>query len=125
MQRVVDFTTNIAAALVRGEVTPQYARVAVAPAMEGDSRGYGAYLGTVPDYRAMDATSNGVLLADVRKGGPADLAGIKGGDRIVEMAGTHIENLYDMTYALQDHKPGSTIGVVVIRKDQRTTLRAT
>jgi Tol biopolymer transport system component len=125
MQRVVDFTTNIAAAVVRGEVTPQYTRVAAAPAMEGDSRGYGAYLGTVPDYRAMDATSGGVLLADVRKGGPADLAGIKGGDRIVEMAGTHIENLYDMTYALQDHKPGSTIDVVVIRNDQRITLRAT
>ena len=27
---------------------------AAAPAMEGDWRGYGAYLGTVPDYRAME-----------------------------------------------------------------------
>src|SRR5206468_7769583 len=125
MQRVADFTTSVASAVVRGEVSPQYARVAAAPAMEGDSRGYGAYLGTVPDYRAMDATSGGVLLADVRKGGPADLAGIKGGDRIVEMAGTHIENLYDMTYALQDHKPGETMDVVVIRNGERTTLRAT
>src|SRR5205814_9092648 len=62
---------------------------------------------------------------DVRAGGPADRAGIKGGDRIVEMAGTRIENLYDMTYALQDHKPGETIDVVVIRNDQRTTLKAT
>jgi Tol biopolymer transport system component len=125
MQRVVDFTTDVAAALVRGEVTPAYARVAVAPAMEGDSRGYGAYLGTVPDYRAMDAATGGVLLADVRAGGPADKAGIKGGDRIVEMAGTRIENLYDMTYALQDHKPGETIDVIVIRNDARTKLRAT
>jgi len=30
-----------------------------------------------------------------------------------------------MTYALQDHKPGETIDVVVIRKDERVTLRAT
>ena len=31
------------------------------------------------------------------------------------MAGTRIENLYDMTYALQDHKPGETVDVVVLR----------
>jgi Tol biopolymer transport system component len=73
----------------------------------------------------MDATTGGVLLADVRSGGPADHAGIKGGDRIIEMAGTRIENLYDMTFALQDHKPGETIDVVVIRNEKPTTLRAT
>jgi TolB protein len=123
--RVADFTTRIVTTLARGKVTPTYARLASAPAMEGDSRGYGAYLGTVPDYRAMDDTSGGVLLADVRAGGPADQAGIRGGDRIVEMAGTRIENLYDMTYALQDHKPGDTITVVVIRNGERKALRAT
>ena len=123
--RVVDFTTEVVAQLARGESTPSYARVAAAPAMEGDSRGYGAYLGTVPDYSAMDQQSGGVLLADVRPGGPAEKAGIKGGDRIVEMAGTRIENLYDMTYALQDHKPGETIDVIVVRGGERKTLRAT
>src|SRR6185503_7814689 len=76
-------------------------------------------------YSAMEATSGGVKLSDVRAGGPADKAGIKGGDVIVEMAGTRIENLYDMTYALQDHKPGETIDVVVLRDGKRTTLRAT
>jgi len=123
--RVVEFTSSVAAALARGELTPQYVRTAAAPAMEGDSRGYGAYLGTVPDFRAMDGDKGGVLLSDVRAGGPADKAGIKGGDRIVSMAGTKIENLYDMTYALQDHKPGETIDVVVIRDGKPLTLRAT
>ncbi|MGZ7079972.1 MAG: M20/M25/M40 family metallo-hydrolase, partial [Thermoanaerobaculia bacterium] len=50
--RVVDVTTAVVAQLAKGEATPQYARVASAPAMQGDSRGYGAYLGTVPDYSA-------------------------------------------------------------------------
>ncbi|MGH2825286.1 MAG: PDZ domain-containing protein, partial [Thermoleophilaceae bacterium] len=95
------------------------------PTMGGDSRGYGAYLGTIPDYSAMESTEGGVLLADVRPGGPADLAGIRGKDRIVEMAGTRVENLYDMTYALQDHRPAETIDVVVIRDGRRVTLRAT
>jgi Tol biopolymer transport system component len=123
--QVVDFTARVVASLLRGEVTPTYARVAAAPALEGDSRGYGAYLGTIPDYRAMDSTTGGVLLADVRPGGPADLAGIRGGDRIVEMAGTRIENLYDMTFALQDHKPGETIDIIVVRSGEKTKLRAT
>lgn len=123
--KVTELTTRVVDQLARGSLSPQYARAATAPAMQGDSRGYGAYLGTVPDYSAMDATSGGVLLSDVRSGGPADLAGIRGGDRIVEMAGTRIENLYDMTYALQDHKPGETIDVIVIRDGARRTLRAT
>ncbi len=123
--KVTEFTADVVTSLERGEVTPKYARVAAAPALEGDSRGYGAYLGTVPDYRAMDATTGGVLLADVRPGGPADLSGIRGGDRIVQMAGTRIENLYDMTFALQDHKPGETIEVIVIRGGEEKKLRAT
>ncbi|HYS55109.1 MAG TPA: M28 family peptidase [Thermoanaerobaculia bacterium] len=123
--RVTEFTADVVERLVRGTVTPTYVRLAAAPALEGDSRGYGAYLGTIPDYRAMEATSGGVLLADVRAGGPADLAGIRGGDRIIQMAGTHIENLYDMTFALQDHKPGETIDVVVVRSGEQKKLRAT
>ncbi len=111
---------------LRGATSLRRTRVlAAAPAMQGDSRGYGAYLGTVPDYTAMEATGGGVKLADVRAGGPADKAGIRGGDVLVEMAGTRIENLYDMTYALQDHKPGETVDVVVLRNNERVTLRAT
>jgi Tol biopolymer transport system component len=123
--RIVKVIANVMAPLARGEVTPAYARATNAPAMQGDSRGYGAYLGTVPDYSAMDAATGGVLLSDVRAGSPAEKAGIKGRDRIVEIGGTRIENLYDMTYALQDHKPGDTVDVIVIRAGVRTTLRAT
>ncbi|HEV7767889.1 MAG TPA: M28 family peptidase, partial [Thermoanaerobaculia bacterium] len=123
--KIAELTARVGMALASGEVTPQYARAAAAPAMQGDSRGYGAYLGTVPDFTAMEASSGGVKLADVRAGGPADKAGIRGGDVLVAMAGTRIENLYDMTYALQDHKPGETVDVVVVRKGERVTLRAT
>jgi Tol biopolymer transport system component len=93
--------------------------------MEGDSRGYGAYLGTIPDFSAMESPNGGVKLAGVREGGPAAKAGMTAGDIIVDMGGTRIENLYDMTYALQDHKPGETIDVVVLRDGKRVTLRAT
>ncbi|MCA1611758.1 MAG: M28 family peptidase [Acidobacteria bacterium] len=123
--KVIDFTARVSEALALGRVTPTYARSAAAPPMEGDRRGYGSYLGTVPDFRAMESTEGGVLLGDVRAGGPADLAGIRGGDRILAMAGTRIANLYDMTYALEDHKPGETIEIVVERGGEKKTLKAT
>ncbi len=124
--KVAELTARLAAEIAGGGLTPAYARAVAAPAMSGDSRGYGAWLGTVPDYRAMsDTAGGGVLLGDVRPGSPAEKAGMKGGDTLVGMAGQRIENLYDMTYALQDHKPGDTVDVVVLRGEQRLTLRAT
>ena len=122
---VTRFTETLVGELARREKPPVYARSTSAPAMMGDSRGYGAYLGTVPDFRAMDATEGGVLLSDVRTGGPAERAGIRGGDRIVSIAGTQIQNLYDMTYALQDNRPGQTVEVTVMRGGEMITFRAT
>ena len=123
--RIAELTARLGAELSRTGEPPVYARSSAAPAMQGDGRGYGAYLGTVPDYTAMEDTSGGVLLSDVRPGGPADLAGIRGGDRIISMAGREIANLYDMTFALQDNKPGDTIDVLVLRDGKELTLRAT
>ncbi len=123
--RIVSLVAAIVADVARMPEAPAYARAISAPAMAGDSRGYGAYLGTVPDYSAMDATTGGVLLADVRPGSPAEKAGIRGKDRIVSIGGTRIDNLYDMTFALQDAKPGDTVDVIVVRGSERLTLRAT
>ena len=107
------------------EARPTYVRAAAGPAMAGDSRGYGSYLGTIPDYATMMAETGGVLLSDVRPDGPAERAGLRGGDRIVGMAGIEIRNLYDMSFVLRDHRPGETITIVVERDGQRVELLAT
>ncbi|MDP6980927.1 MAG: M28 family peptidase [Myxococcota bacterium] len=93
--------------------------------MAGDSRGFGAYLGTVPDYADMMSREGGVLLSAVRPGAPADVAGVRGGDRIIEIDGTTIHNLHDMTFVLRDHRPGEIVEVVVSRGDEIVRLRAT
>jgi len=122
---VARFTQVLVDRAAKREHRLTYARSNAAPTMTGDSRGYGAYLGTVPDFKAMEGASGGVMLADVRSGGPAAAAGIRGGDLLVSIAGTRIENLYDMTYALQDHKPGQTVEVSVVRTGDTLTFRAT
>ena len=86
-------------------------------------RGGGASLGTVPDY-AGDGRP-GVLLADVRAGGPAAQAGLQRGDLLVELGGAPIRDIYDFTYALRKAKPGEASTAVVIRDGERLTLEVT
>ncbi len=102
-----------------------YARTSASAPLAGDSRGYGAYFGSVPDYTAMEAATGGVKLSDTRPGSPAEKAGLKKGDIIVGMAGMKVENLYDMTFVLREHKPGETVEVIVKRGDQTVNLKAT
>ncbi|MBI3829536.1 MAG: M28 family peptidase [Planctomycetes bacterium] len=78
-----------------------------------------AYLGTVPDYAA---EVQGVKLSGVTKGAPADVAGVKAGDVIVELAGKKIENVYDYTYAIAALKIGQKSKMVVVRNGEKVTL---
>jgi len=63
-----------------------------------------------------------VKLSGVRAGGPADKAGLKGGDIIVEFGGTKITSIYDYTYALDAVKIGQPVNVVVLRNGERVGL---
>jgi hypothetical protein len=84
--------------------------------------GYGAWLGTVPDYLQ---TEGGVLLSGVRAGSPADSAGLKGGDVIVRFDGVRVDNIYDYTFALRSRRPGQTVRITVKREGAERELLAT
>jgi hypothetical protein len=86
------------------------------------SAGYGAYLGSVPDFTPVD---RGVKLSGVTAGSPADKAGIRTGD-VVLAIGTHdVADLQGMTDALRVHKPGQEVDVRVLRGTETLTLRVT
>jgi hypothetical protein len=114
---VADFTTRLDTANDR----PQFVKVArpVAPASghagSTTQSGYGPSFGSIPDF---NEPPKGVRFADVREGSPADKAGLKGGDILVEFDGKEIGNLYDFTYALQQHKPGDLVPVKVLRDEK-------
>jgi S1-C subfamily serine protease len=63
-----------------------------------------------------------VKLSGVRGGGPAEKAGLRGGDIIVEFGGQQIKNIYDYTYAMDAVKIGKPADVVVLREGQRLKL---
>ena len=52
-------------------------------------------------------------------GGPADRAGLREGDVIVELAGQKIANIYDYMYALDALKVGEPADVVLLRDGER------
>lgn len=90
------------------------------PAGTTSRRNLRAYLGTIPEYAGSDV--KGVKLNAVAKGGPAEAAGLKGGDVIVELAGRKIENVYDFTYALNALKVGQAVNIVVLRDGKSETF---
>jgi S1-C subfamily serine protease len=63
-----------------------------------------------------------VKLTGTRGGSPADKAGLKAGDIIVEFGGQKIANIYDYTYALDAAKIGQPVKVVVKRGDERVEV---
>jgi Zn-dependent M28 family amino/carboxypeptidase len=84
---------------------------AVAGSSAAGSR-YGPWFGSIPDF---GQTTNGVKFADIQPGSPAEKAGLKAGDVLVEFDGKPIQNLYDFTYALRAKKPGDEVKVKVMR----------
>jgi C-terminal processing protease CtpA/Prc len=121
MERIARLARGILLDLEKAE-RPAYAQVARRDSGAGSRENLRAYLGTIPDYAA---EVQGVKLSGVRAAGPADKAGIKGGDAIVEFGGTKIANIYDYTYALDAVKIGQPVKVVLLRNGERLTMTVT
>jgi Do/DeqQ family serine protease len=67
----------------------------------------------------------GVLVADVVRGGPADGAGIRPGDVIVEFDGSVIAEVTDLQRQVARAAPGQVKSVVVVRERGRLPLSVT
>ncbi len=76
--------------------------------------------------RSMDVkTSEGALVNEVVDDSPAEKAGIKDEDIIVEFNGKKIVVADDLSDAVRTTKTGSTASIIVSRKNERKTLEAT
>ena len=68
-------------------------------------------------------TNQGALVSDVVPGGPAEKAGIKRGDVILQFDGTAIRNSPDLPFVVASTPIGKTVGVDVMRDSQRMNLQ--
>jgi hypothetical protein len=117
MRRVVDLTEDLALNLTTGD-RPEYVKVAGGGGTGGP--GGGPRLGIKPDY---GDDKEGVLLSGVVEGTPASRAGLKAGDRIVEIAGQKVKNLEGYMTVMHGQKAGSTIDVAVMREKEKKTVK--
>jgi hypothetical protein len=121
LERVVELGALLAQKIASLEKRPDFIKVARAPQQGGSRDTVRVFTGTIPDYATQ---VEGLLLSGVIDGGPAQEAGLRGGDVIVEFAGRKISNIYDYTYALDVVKIGEPVAVVYLREGERreTTL---
>ena len=77
------------------------------------------WVGTIPDFAG---NVDGYKISGVSEGGPAQIAGLQGGDIIIKFGEKKITNIYDFTYALADYVPGDVVDVVVKRGDKEITF---
>jgi hypothetical protein len=80
----------------------------------------GPRMGIRPDY---SDDGDGVLLGGVAEGLPAAKAGMKEGDRIVEISGKKVKDLTTYMEILSTQKKGDTIEVTILRAGKQTKLQ--
>ena len=83
--------------------------------------GSNVYLGSIPDMSATDV--KGLRLTGVRAGSPADSAGLKAGDIVIELGGKEVTDLQSYSDALFSHQPGDEVDLMVQRGSERVKLR--
>lgn len=130
----MDQVTDLVAAVVRA-VVPATGLASLTP-VEGAGNPHGGFtsgdassmasgfrvrLGTIPDY---SRESGGMAITAVRDGSPAAKAGLTGGDIIVQFGPHEIDNVYDYMAALNEYDPGDEVEIVVLRGEERLTLKA-
>jgi S1-C subfamily serine protease len=75
----------------------------------------------------MNVDDTGFKIVDVTKGGPAEEAGVKSGDVIMEVDGKPALDihLYDLRQRLRDDPPGTVVSFTVKRGENTKTIKVT
>ncbi|MGZ8201659.1 MAG: M20/M25/M40 family metallo-hydrolase [Burkholderiales bacterium] len=121
LERVAAFGTAIVRRIASLDRAPAFVKVEQTFTTRPSRAGVRVFTGTIPEY---GTEVNGLQVGGVIGGGPADKAGLRKGDVIVEIAGQAIANIYDYTYAIGSLKAGAPVKVIYLRNGERreTTL---
>jgi serine protease Do len=68
---------------------------------------------------------NGALVADVFKGDPADKAGLKTGDVVVEISGKKVKDSHELLMQIAAFRVGEAVRVKILREGQERELNIT
>jgi hypothetical protein len=120
MARIANMVADVVSRLAAVPERPEFVKVPGGPPPL--TRGQAPRLGIQPSY---GDDKEGVLLGGVSEGTPAAKAGLKEGDRIVEMAGKPIKNLESYMAVMAGQKKGDVLMLGVLRGDKKVAVKVT
>ena len=121
LQRISQFSADIISDLADLNARLPYTEVKGNLAFVSDLDILHIELGMSMNYSANDVV--GIKVSRVHIGSPAERAGIKNGDVIVELAGRRITHVYHYTYAVDSLKIGKGTTIVVNRGGEQMSFR--
>ena len=117
---VADLVYDFAMALDEMNSKPDFVKVVTSNDEKRSMGSVKVYVGTIPDY---SSTAEGMKLAGVKEGSPAEKGGLKAEDIIIKFGSKDVKNIYDYMYAMGEFKPGEEAEVVVLRNNEKVTLK--
>ena len=118
--KVLNMIYDVAMAIDEMKIKPDFLKV-TSTGNENKSMGsVKVYVGTIPDY---SATVEGMKLAGVKEGSPAEKGGMLAEDIIIKFGNKDVKNIYDYMYAMGEYKPGDEAEIIVLRNNQEVILK--
>ena len=123
LQQVIEVVNQTIQILQQPQTKMAYNKIESNSGKKMEGRSFRIFLGTIPDYSQEGVL--GVRISGTAKNSPAEKAGLKSGDTIIEFDQTKIENIYDYVYTLQSVKPDIKTKIKVKRGEQVLELDLT
>ncbi|MFN4258869.1 MAG: M20/M25/M40 family metallo-hydrolase [Gemmataceae bacterium] len=119
MRKIADLVEDITQELVQADKRPEFVKVAGGstprPSMNVPR------LGIMPNYG--EEEKEGLLLDGVSDNGPAAKAGLKAGDRIIEIGGKPVKDISTYMVLISNHKKGEPINLVILREGKKVPVK--
>ena len=119
-KKIADYSYALMENLINREQSLSYQENDMTDQRKRGRRGFSVTLGIMPDYAG--AENVGLRIDGLRKGGPAEKAGMKKLDIIIAIDGKPIKNIYDYMHRLNTLEKGKTASVDVLRDGERIVL---
>ena len=119
LTKITQYAALLADSIDQNPTRPTY-KVAQSSGQMGARTTFSVSLGTIPSYAD---GNDGLTIDGVRDGGPGAKAGLKGGDKIIKLAGKDVRNISDYMFAMSTMKAGDEYEVVVKRGDETLTMK--
>lgn len=121
-EKIANLVLDVAMVIDDADAKPEFTKVVTSNNETKSMGNIKVYVGTIPDY---SSTVEGMKLAGVKEGSPAEKGGLIAEDIIIKFGKKDVKNIYDYMYAMAEFKPGEEAEVVVLRKNEPVTLKIT